>query len=65
MKVAELQAVLARFVKLHREGGASGKAKALEDFSSALGSAKDGMTVQALVKKVNGGGVVGKPPRVR
>jgi hypothetical protein len=65
VKVSELQALVERVAKLHRDGGAVGKAKVLEEFSSVLGSAKGSMPVQTLVKKAKGKAAVGKARGVR
>jgi hypothetical protein len=61
VKVSELQALLTRFAKLHRDGGRTGKAKVLEDFSSVLDAAKSGTAVQKLVKQIKERRGVGQP----
>jgi hypothetical protein len=60
VKIDEFRALLDRVAKLHHDNGATGKAKALEDFSAVFESAKNTMTVQALVKKLKQRGRVGQ-----
>lgn len=51
MKVEQLRRVLARFVHLHRKGGQSAEADALEKLSRAI-SAADKEQVAKVVEKV-------------
>jgi hypothetical protein len=64
MNVGQLQALLDRFAKLHRDDGTESKAKMLEDFSLVFRSTKKSTTVQTLVAKLKERGV-GKQRRVR